>query len=273
MEEFFDFAYLDELKIGNFLAQKDRGTVKGRVARNAASTTLGAKGGAKLLGFGGIEGEVGKSSEREDEIEIESSAVGNFRRFRDLIADQPGFLQSARDGISFGEIPRRGFIEVDGTVRVSSIRQILSTITQITSLPPALFGNDPDFLTKKEQAQVVSQLFQADKIPITMDDDETHPVILAVLLDQALLIPNGEIEEEYSLLGKVIQVVKPQDRPYNLMKELLNPALARLPGINQQQIAQMFKDLYETLNQDEMSEDPFKLEGPMVVLSPIAMYR
>jgi hypothetical protein len=274
MEEFFEFAYLDEDKISKFLAQKNRGIVRERNIRETASTTFDAKAGAKVPLVGEIGGGAGKSSERQEGMDIESTAAGDFVRFRDFIHDQPGLSQIAGNGIPLDEIPRRGLLEVDGIIRVSPIRQILSILSQISSLPPSLFGDNPEFKAVTEQLKFVDQVFQREKIPITLNTDESHPIVSAILNDKALLIPIEEIGEEYSFLGKVIKIIKPEDKPYNLLRELFNPALSPiLPSTNQEQMIESFTTLSKSLNLGPIGVEAFKLKGPLVVLSPIAIYR
>lgn len=270
--DFFEFAYIDGDKISKFLAQQDRGSVNRKVVKETTTSGHGAKAGANFAGIVKVGGGLEKSSEFQNEMGVESIAEGDFSRFRDLIKDQT--IPMTSDAFSLSTLRKRAFCEIDSVIHVSPLRQLLSILSQAFSLPPGLIGGDDQFKTVAEQFRMIGQLFQTDKIPITINDNSGKPVALSVLSEQNLLLPIEEVEDEYSLLGKVVQIIQPDDQHYDLMKNLLNPAVLRLlPPMQQQQMVQVFQELSEKLNQGTLGPETFKLSGPLVILSPIAIYR
>lgn len=271
MEDFFEFAYLDKNKVQKYLAQLDHGIVNRRVIRETASRTNEAKGGAGITGLFQTSGGIGRSSESQNEITIENSPEGEFARFYEYLCSQSDFIQETHDSISFEHLPRRGFCEIEGVIRVPSIRQNIARAFQIGSLQSDFSGGNVEV---DETIQKMELLFQTDKVPVTINNDEGKPVILTVLYNRSFFIPLEEIEEEYSLLGKIIKIIKPNDPPYDLLKEIYNPKISHnLSPLVQRKTLMTMPELSRKSSEDLPIQLDLKLEGPLVVLSPIAIYR
>jgi hypothetical protein len=271
MVDFFEFAYLDEMKISKFLTQKNRGMEKRRVIRETASTTHDAQGGITIPLVGEVGGGLEKSSKSQNEIEIESNAEGEFTRFHEFLCSQPDFVQGTQTSISFEHLPRRGFCEIEGIIQVSLVHQNIARLFQIGSLHSEFIGGTAEV---SETIRRMGHIFQTDKIPVTINDDEGKPVVLTVLDKGSLSIPLEEIEEEYLLLGKIIRIIKPNDPPYDILKDMYNPCFSQV--LSPQMLRQMLMTmpvLSGMSNKEPPTQLTLKLEGPLVILSPIAIYR
>jgi hypothetical protein len=271
MEDFFEFAYLDEIKISKFLAHMDRGMVKKRVIRETDSSTHEAKGVGGVAGIIQASGGLGRSSESLNEITIENCPEGEFIRFHEFLCSQPDFFQEKQASIPFEHLPRRGFCEIEGVIQVSPVHQNIGRLFQIGSLHSEFIGGTAEV---SETIQRMGHIFQTDKIPVTINDDEGKPVVLTVLDKGSLSIPLEEIGEEYLLFGKIIKIIKPNDPPYDLLKEIYNPRLSHiLPPLMLHQMLMTMPVLSGMSNQEPPTQLTLKLEGPLVILSPIAIYR
>lgn len=269
--DIYEFAYLDEIKIQKILAQIDHGVRKKRVIRNTDSSSYEGKGGGGIPKLIEACGSLGKSSESLNEDTIENSPEGEFARFHEYLCSQSDFVQGTQDSISIENLPRHGLCEIDGVIQVPAIYQKIAQLFQIGSMHLIFNGHNVEV---NETIQKMGHLFQTDKIPVTINNDEGKPVVLVVLYKRSLSIPQEEIEEEYSLLGKIIKVIKQGDPPYDLLKEIYNPKLSHnLPPTMLHQTLTTILELSDKNNGDPPTQVDFKLEGPLVVLSPIAIYR
>ena len=117
-------------------------------------------------------------------------------------------------------------------------------------------------------------LFQTEKIPITINDKEGKPIVYSALYGRSLSIPLEEIEEAYTLLGKIVSIIGPHDPPYSILKEIYNPTLLRrMPPLMQRELLRKMAEAAGPQTGDTDGPIDFVLSGPLVILSPIAIYR
>jgi len=271
VDDFFEFAYLDDKKISQYLAQKDRGAIRRHVIRETTASTRDAKGGVAIPGLGRAGGGIGKSTGYENEIDIVSTPEGEFARLLALISDQGYFPTWTEDTFSLDGLARGKLYAIEGLIQIVPTRQGIARTFDLGSLYSEFVGADP------QTDEIISKmgfLFQTEKIPITINDEGGKPIVYAVLYSRSLSIPLEEIEEEYTLLGKIVSIIGPHDPPYNILKEIYNPTLQRrMPPLMQRELLKKMAETAGDPTGDADGPIDFLLSGPLVILSPIAIYR
>ena len=271
MDNFFEFAYLDERKISQYLAQRDRGSIKRRVIRETTTSTRDAKGGVAIPWLGEAGGGFGKSTGYENEIDIESTPEGEFARLHSLISDQANFPTWTEETFSLDRLAPRSLYAIEGLIQVLPTRQGIAQAFDLGSLYSKFVGADPQ---TDEIISKMGYLFQTEKIPITINDKEGKPIVYSALYGRSLSIPLEEIEEAYTLLGKIVSIIGPHDPPYSILKEIYNPTLLRrMPPLMQRELLRKMAEAAGPQTGDTDGPIDFVLSGPLVILSPIAIYR
>lgn len=271
--DLYEFAYLDDSKVRQMVAGIDKGRVIQSKTTKAAKSNKGGKGAVKTPIIN-LEAGAASADEMTEEISTEFTAEGAFYRLRDFLSqrNEDEFISDIIDNVSIDDVERGDILELAGRLEVSPANELVSNLLRFIDSGISLGFLDAGSAKDIRNIRAIKEVLAANHISIVMNASENDMKALAVLdsSESRLRVPIEELNDEFYLLGKVIRIVKKGDC-LDLTQFCMNPVY-RNNRIIIKTVGESLIKLKEVFNERaDLSE--LELSGPILVLSPIAIYR
>ena len=282
-----NFILRDDRQIQEYLEAIERGAIEGPIIQTEGSK--GSVGGGLALGTAHLGGrvEAKKGTEESSQAQVVRTPAANFQRLYDFLQEAEGIeMLEACDDACLEAVALGQVVEAQVVGRLSRqdqqilrIQQGASQLTDLVKVANDLKGvlepfeeaasafgvdldtDDPEFANtidkiKNFKAPVFPEVESPRKIAIVGTlIGYSRPVFAVPVRTETLQKEPGELDGEYTILGKVIKKIPTgatcDATEYSSLPSSLNRARRR--------------------KTETSSTEPIK--GPAMVLEPIAMYR
>lgn len=270
-------AYLDSTEVDNLLASIEGGLVEQFVERYKQAKGKKGEGGIGVSGAkvgGGIE----SIQEEAGEAIKKTTPVSRLSALRKILVDNDyvRYVNAVSDELR-QELIQGELVEIHGEVRTSAFGEFVDIAVDFLELGAqfsGLFGNAMQIDSEIEQGIRYLEYVTSKGVPVYITCPK-HPEArqgfdFASILDpDALRVSQDNLRGTFNLLGRVRQVLERNEVVY--LYDLI-------PGMSRMSRSQ-FKDLMKSFSKSSlpgfnltMTEEDFRLRGPTVLVSPIAMY-
>jgi hypothetical protein len=227
--ELYEFAYLDDSRIKAFMAGADGGLITSSKKILTAKTN---KEGNAGVGFGGmvnLGGRAAKADEFTEEVAIEATPESTFYRLKKVLTSNDELISDRIDNIIIGDLETRAIIEIDGMLEVSPAYKVISSLSQYIDAGMKLGLINLNKSKDKQSLWGLQTAFDINHLSIIMNADENQNKLFAVLNRSLLGIPPAELNEDYTILGKIIRIIKASSS-IDLLPYCMNPDFRRNKG-------------------------------------------
>jgi hypothetical protein len=265
-----EFLYLDQQLVDQFLAQLEGGVSGEEAQRTREHRGKEAGGEAGASGFGARAGvKAGRSSGQEEEIArtVQQTPESKFARFYDLLREQQSvqWLEALDEEI-WDQLLRGEIVELQASISVSTLARFATIAQQAGPLLELVqaFGETVDDETRDAMASLrtIGPLLGSG-IPITARVAGSPDFkVVATLRPPHLQVEPDQLDGEATLLAKIQRKLSAQER-YTALEAI--PGIRGLPAKDRRE---MEADLSNSPDFPDMV-----VEGPLAVVTPIAIYR
>jgi hypothetical protein len=172
------------------------------------------------------------------------------------------------DQLQIGE-----FIEIDGTVSLSPVESALSSLVDLVNQFKGLFSEQAG----TEQVTLLANLLKPKNATVILkpyNDVSTSFIASLNLTEDNLFAEHYEIEGEFTIFGRVRKIT-PEPGKVELIKFL--PGKLRMKEDDMLKLFSGFNDIsnhgFSFGNGIDFDEKSFYLDGPVIEISPIAVYQ
>jgi hypothetical protein len=267
--ELYEFAYLDESKVRMLIAGIDKGHIAASKTTKAAKKNKEGTGGlrAGILSAGGS---AASADEFTEEVSIEATPEGVFYRLKDSLVSGNDLFSDRIDNISIDELKRGQIVGIEGMIEISPANEIVSNLFQFIDAGAKLGILDSSDMKSRQSIQAIQAILDKNRLSVIVRSDDNKKKALAVLETKSLKLPEIELNDEFVIMGKITRIIK-EGEVLDLTPYCMNPAFQKNKMIIKI-ISEGLPKLQESIGESVDLSD-LTLNGPAVVLSPIAIYR
>lgn len=267
--ELYEFAYLDDSKVRMLVAGIDMGRIASSKTTKAAKNNKEGTGGIKA-GLIDIGGRASSAGELTEEVSIEATAEGAFYRLRDSLGSEQELFSDRIDNISIEELERGLIVEIEGMMEISPANELVNNVLQFIDAGAKLGYIDTCDMKSRQSIQAIQAVLDKNRLSVIVRSDDNKNKAIAVLETKMLKISEAELNDEFVIMGKIIRIIK-EGETLDLTPYCMNPAF-RKNKMFIKIITESLPKLQEGLGGSVDLSD-LTLNGPAMILSPIAIYR
>lgn len=262
--QFFEFLYLDEGLLDQFVAQVEGGLFDDERQKLSSAGKAGGSGGVNFAGV-----QLGASGERtsQDEVErtVRQTPESRFGRLYSALVDSPVLSRfDGEDGPVWNEVQERTLVAADGEVEIPQIARAIGMADEIEPLLNLFksFGVEgaEDFDETKIKALASLDKVSGGKRLCVVTTHPDDPKFVGRMEARYIRRPLDDFEGEVTIVGRVLKKI-PEGRTYPM---LALPGLDLMPREQRRQLDRVKAD---------DPENPAMLSGPAVTLSVLAVFR
>ncbi|MGG1615093.1 DUF6414 family protein [Paenibacillus sp. FSL K6-2441] len=217
-------------------------------------------------------GDNNRSVEREGIVRLPTAALFTdlytILNSKNKVQRLTGFDDAIIDQLQIGE-----FIEIDGTVSLSPVESALSSLVDLVNQFKGLFSEQAG----TEQVTLLANLLKPKNATVILkpyNDVSTSFIASLNLTEDNLFAEHYEIEGEFTIFGRVRKIT-PEPGKVELIKFL--PGKLRMKEDDMLKLFSGFNDIsnhgFSFGNGIDFDEKSFYLDGPVIEISPIAVYQ
>lgn len=210
--------------------------------------------------------QVGTNSEKEGTVVRTTSSLFKdlytLLNSEDKIQKLYGFDSGIWDQLRTGE-----FIEVDGEFKQSPAELVMSSMIDFTDKFKGVLASKEEM----EQIEFATTFFKLKKITMIINPYTDEDFKFCTSLDaENFLEDRYDLEGEFTIVGKIKKIYKPHQK-IDLIKLL--PGKMKFKKEQLMSIISGIDDDDVSFDTDEITEDSFELKGPVIEITPIAIYQ
>lgn len=272
-----DYLYLDTVRLSDYMAALDPG-----VLRELRETTRQVQGGSKTEPFlDEAPADSGKpKSESTQERVLSASEKSSFNRLYGAIDPELKKFDEYTE-IDLAAIERRGLIEITRDFEPSPLSQMIDSLLDFAKMAQQVGAVDLEVDQEaKEAIHGITMLFRGSgeeqkEVPVVSAAGSFSTSVFFMVQRKYVLRGIDELEGESTLVGRVEKVV-PEGKDVDLfdLLKILPRSLRR--GKTGDELKASLKEMFRTWPQElggPVSDDAFSLPGPLVIVSPLAVFR
>ena len=275
--DFRDYTYLDTGRLQNYMSSLDSGTVEDLTEITRSQSEKEGRGGVRAH-FIEAGGRGSSQEELTQQRSMRVTAQHMFGRVYDTLEKENDIKIFDEDSpLSFEEVRRREVVEITRTFEPSPMNKLISNLFQLMETMRS-FGfveevNDPE---TQEAIQGLAMIFRGEEgreeVPMVAraEQDEDDCSVAFVAKSRFLLVDQNDFQGDMTVFGRVSKLI-PEGKFLDLFDFLKMPrGLARDEGMKKE-ILSMFETWPDELG-GPVSKDKLRVAGPVVVVTPVAVY-
>ncbi|MER5413658.1 DUF6414 family protein [Streptomyces virginiae] len=274
--QLLDYLYLDTSKLADYMAAIDPGIVK--ELRETTKLHEEEDGGGTELDQPLASGVTTKRESTQERV-LTISEVTSLKRLRTTLGES---LKSFDEDIDFStsDVSKREIVEITREFRPSPLSQLIDSMIDFTAMAQGMGVMEAEDPQTQQAIQGITMLFRGSgenqkDVPVVSSADGFETSVFFMAHRKYILRGVEALEGEATLFGKVEKIIPPgQDVDLFEMLKILPRGMRR---------SQTSTDLTNSLKAafrawphelgGPISDDAFSLPGPLVVVSPLAVYR
>lgn len=270
-----DYLYLDTTKLSDYMSAVDPGVLK--EMRETTKTQQSDEEGESFLNQIPTDGKKTKSESTHERV-LSASEKSSFGRLYDAIKSNLRTYDEDTE-INLTEIEKRGLIEVTRDFEPSPLSQMIDSILEFATMAQNM-GAMEDSDETREAIHGITMLFRGNgstqkEVPVVSSGDDFDTSVFFLAHREYILRGTESLDGESTLVGRVEKIVlSGQEVDLFDMLKILPRAMRR--GQAGTDLKNSLKDAFRSWPQDlggPISDDAFTLPGPLVVVSPLAVFR
>ncbi|MEO3752540.1 hypothetical protein [Streptomyces sp. B6B3] len=271
-----DFLYLDTARLSDYMSALDPGHLI-QMREKTKSENSGQPDSDAYLDDPPTSVQESKEERTLEKI-LSYSEKHSFNRLYESLESNIKKYDEYTD-VEVQEIDKHALVEVSRNFEVSQLTQLIDSLLEFTQMVKGMGVTDTD--PEAEVAiQGITMLFrgrdeQQKEIPIVSTAGDLETKVFFVARSDHILRGIDELEGESTLVGKIDKII-PNERELDLFDVLkLLPRKMRRSGVAtdlKARLMEAFRSWPHELG-GPIAEDAFILKGPLIAVSPLAVYR
>lgn len=271
----FDYLYLDSSKLSDYMTALDPGVI--RELRETVKVQS-AEEDEKEEFLNQPPTIESATKESMHERILSASEKHSFNRLYEALKGNVSEFDEFTE-IELGDVHKNDLIEVTREFAPSPLSQMIDSMIEFTSMAQQMGVTEVD-----EEAQTaihgITMLFRGNEenqkeVPVISSADDFRTSVFFMARRQYILRGVEELEGESTLFGKVEKIVPPGKEVdlFDMLKILPRSMRRSKAGDD---LVQNLKEAFRSWPQElggPIAEDAFSLPGPLVVVSPLAVFR
>ncbi|MEU3243374.1 hypothetical protein [Streptomyces sp. NPDC006875] len=271
-----DYLYLDTSKLSDYMSAMDPGVLK--EMRETTKTQQSSEENSEAFLGEVPEGDKKSTSESTHERVLSASEKSSFNRLYDALGDSLIAFDEDTE-IDLDRIQKRGLIEVTRDFEPSPLSQMIDSMLEFATMAQKMGAMDDSDETK-EAIHGITMLFRGNdatqnEVPVVAADKNFETSIFFMARREYILRGTDSLEGESTLVGRVDKIVSAGQEVdlFDTLKILPRAMRRSQAGAD---LKNSLKEAFRSWPQDlggPISDDAFTLPGPLVVVSPLAVFR
>ncbi|MGA6173086.1 DUF6414 family protein [Streptomyces sp. NPDC012600] len=271
-----DYLYLDTMKLSDYMSSVDPGVLK--EMRETTKTQQSDEEEAEtFLGQVPTDSKKLKSESTRERV-LSASEKSSFNRLYDAIGNNLKAYDEDTE-INLAEIEKRGLIEVTRDFEPSPLSQMIDSILEFAAMAQNMGAMDDSDETR-DAIHGITMLFRGNEatekeVPVVSSGGEFETSVFFMAHREYILRGTESLDGESTVVGRVEKIV-PIGQEVDLFDTLKILPRAMRRGQAGVDLKNSLKDAFRSWPQDlggPISDDAFTLPGPLVVVSPLAVFR
>ncbi|MGW1203288.1 DUF6414 family protein [Streptomyces cyaneofuscatus] len=271
-----DYLYLDTMKLSDYMSSVDPGVLK-EMRETTKTQQSDEEETETLLDQVPPDSKKLKSESTRERV-LSASEKSSFNRLYDAIGNNLKAYDEDTE-INLAEIEKRGLIEVTRDFEPSPLSQMIDSILEFAAMAQNMGAMDDSDETR-DAIHGITMLFRGNEatekeVPVVSSGGEFETSVFFMAHREYILRGTESLDGESTVVGRVEKIV-PLGQEVDLFDTLKILPRAMRRGQAGVDLKNSLKDAFRSWPQDlggPISDDAFTLPGPLVVVSPLAVFR
>lgn len=271
-----DYLYLDTTKLSDYMSAVDPGVLK-EMRETTKTQQSDTEEVESFLNQIPTDNKKAMSESTHERV-LSASEKSSFIRLYEAVGSSLRAYDEDTE-INLAEIEKRELIEVTRDFQPSPLSQMIDSILEFAAMAQNMGAMDDSDETR-EAIHGITMLFRGHdatqkEVPVVSAVDEFETSVFFLAHREYILRGTEALDGESTLVGRVEKIV-PLGQEVDLFDALKILPRAMRRGQAGADLKNSLKDAFRSWPQDlggPISDDAFTLPGPLVIVSPLAVFR